>query len=73
MMMCATTQRLITLLRILERDPAPFGILGDDAVLDAWFGIRSPWPDTHRAQIPIRTYLNPSPRDHGEAGAGRRD
>ncbi|MEU4292812.1 hypothetical protein AB0E63_31705 [Kribbella sp. NPDC026596] len=40
--MCATTQRLITLLRILEREPAPFGALGDDALLDAWFGTRSP-------------------------------
>jgi hypothetical protein len=40
--MCETTQRLIALLRILERDPAPFGLLGDDAVLDAWFGSRSP-------------------------------
>ena len=53
-MMCATTQRLITLLRILERDAAPFGILGDDAVLDAWFGTRSrlaghtPRPDPHQ-------------------------
>ena len=40
--MCATTLRLITLLRILEREPAPFGALGDDAVLDAWFGTSSP-------------------------------
>jgi hypothetical protein len=54
MMMCATTQRLITLLRILERAPAPFGILGDDAVLDGWFGTRSPLarhtprPDPHQ-------------------------
>lgn len=41
-MTCETTQRLLVLLRIVERDPAPFGALGDDAVLDAWFGIRSP-------------------------------
>lgn len=40
--MCATTLRLITLLRIVEREPAPFGVLGDDALLDAWFGTRSP-------------------------------
>ncbi|MEV0285939.1 MULTISPECIES: hypothetical protein [unclassified Kribbella] len=41
-MTCETTQRLLALLRIVERDAAPFGALGDDAVLDAWFGIRSP-------------------------------
>ncbi|MFI7065750.1 hypothetical protein ACIBL3_32460 [Kribbella sp. NPDC050124] len=41
-MTCETTQRLLALLRILESDPAPFGALGDDAVLDAWFGTRSP-------------------------------
>jgi hypothetical protein len=40
--MCETTQRLLALLRLLERAPAPFGALGDDAVLDAWFGPRSP-------------------------------
>jgi hypothetical protein len=40
--MCETTQRLLALLRMLERAPAPFGPLGDDAVLDAWFGPRSP-------------------------------
>lgn len=27
-----------------ERAPAPYGVLGDDAVLDAWFGVRSPGP-----------------------------
>jgi hypothetical protein len=37
-----TARRLIQLLRILERDPVLFGALGDDALLDAWFGIRSP-------------------------------
>jgi hypothetical protein len=42
-MMCETTQRLLALLRILEHAPAPFGALGDDAVLDAWFGPRSPF------------------------------
>jgi hypothetical protein len=42
-MMCETAQRLVALLRILERGPAgPLGALGDDAVLDAWFGSRSP-------------------------------
>jgi len=40
-MMCETTQRLLALLRIVERGPAGFGALGDDAVLDAWFGVRS--------------------------------
>jgi hypothetical protein len=40
--MCETTQRFLALLRMLERAPAPFGALGDDAVLDAWFGPRSP-------------------------------
>jgi hypothetical protein len=47
--MCETTQRLLALLRILERAPAPFGALGDDAVLDAWFGPRSPL-DPHAAR-----------------------
>lgn len=58
-MMCETTQRLLALLRILERAPAPFGVLGDDAVLDAWFGPRSPL-DPHasrhqdeRAPLPL--------------------
>jgi hypothetical protein len=42
-MMYETAQRLVALLRILERGPAgPLGALGDDAVLDAWFGSRSP-------------------------------
>ncbi|TCO20470.1 hypothetical protein EV652_112216 [Kribbella steppae] len=41
-MTCETTQRLLALLRILEHAPAPFGALGDDAVLDAWFGPQSP-------------------------------
>jgi hypothetical protein len=54
--MCETAQRLVALLRILERGPAPLSALGDDAVLDAWFGSRSPlfrstdpepgWPGT---------------------------
>lgn len=35
-------RRLIALLRMVERGPAPFGAVGDDAVLDAWFGVRSP-------------------------------
>jgi hypothetical protein len=39
--MCETTQRLLALLRIVERGPARFDVLGDDAVLDAWFGARS--------------------------------
>jgi len=40
--MSETSRRLLALLRIVERQPAPFGVLGDDAVLDAWFGRRSP-------------------------------
>jgi hypothetical protein len=40
--MCETAQRLVALLRMLEQGPAPFGQLGDDAMLDAWFGRRSP-------------------------------
>ncbi|WP_329476521.1 hypothetical protein OG558_36565 [Kribbella sp. NBC_01510] len=39
--MCETTQRLLALLRIVERGPALFDVLGDDAVLDAWFGAHS--------------------------------
>ncbi|WP_344113769.1 hypothetical protein [Kribbella alba] len=37
-------RRLIALLRILERGPSGQGVNGDDAVLDAWFGARSPLP-----------------------------
>jgi hypothetical protein len=37
-----TARRLVALLRILERSPAPHSVLGDDAMLDAWFGLRSP-------------------------------
>jgi len=40
--MCETSQRLVALLRILERGPAPRGALGDDALLDEWFGNKSP-------------------------------
>ncbi|WP_165949472.1 hypothetical protein [Kribbella turkmenica] len=40
--MCETTQRLLALLKLLEIAPTPFGALGDDAVLDAWFGACSP-------------------------------
>jgi hypothetical protein len=52
-MMCETTQRLLALLRILERAPAPFGALGDDAVLDAWFGARSPLSQPREAPEPL--------------------
>lgn len=41
-MECEVARHLVTLLRILERGPAPYGVLGDDAILDAWFGIRAP-------------------------------
>jgi hypothetical protein len=40
--MCECCRRLLALLRIVQRDPPPFGVLGDDAVLDAWFGRRCP-------------------------------
>ncbi|WP_432951245.1 hypothetical protein ACQPXM_41360 (plasmid) [Kribbella sp. CA-253562] len=36
-----TAQRLVLLLKLLERCPSS-GELADDAVLDAWFGQRSP-------------------------------
>ncbi|HET6987184.1 MAG TPA: hypothetical protein VFI00_11240 [Kribbella sp.] len=39
--MCETTQRLLALLRIVEQGPGRFDVLGDDALLDAWFGVRS--------------------------------
>ncbi|WP_168197241.1 hypothetical protein [Kribbella sp. ALI-6-A] len=41
--MCQVAQRMVALLRIVERDPAPYGAGSDvdDAVLDAWFGRRS--------------------------------
>lgn len=39
--MYETTQRLLALLRIVEGGPARFDALGDDAVLDAWFGCHS--------------------------------
>jgi hypothetical protein len=42
MLTSETARRLIALLRILERGPTGHGIVGDDAVLDAWFGPRSP-------------------------------
>ena len=51
--MCETTQRLVALLRILERAPAPFGALGDDAVLDAWFGPCSPLKPHQEAHEPL--------------------
>lgn len=39
--MSETAQRLVTLLELLECCPCS-GELADDAVLDAWFGRRSP-------------------------------
>jgi hypothetical protein len=40
---CQVAQRMVALLRIVEREPAPYGAGPDvdDAVLDAWFGIRA--------------------------------
>jgi hypothetical protein len=51
--MCECCRRLLALLRMIERSAAPFGALGDDAALDAWFGPRSPLfgPTTHRADL----------------------
>jgi hypothetical protein len=40
--MCECCQRLLALLRMVERRAAPFGATGDDAALDAWFGRRAP-------------------------------
>lgn len=40
--MCDRCQRLLALLRMIERRAAPFGAAGDDAALDAWFGPQSP-------------------------------
>lgn len=40
--MCECCRRLRALLRMIERTATPFGALGDDAALDAWFGARSP-------------------------------
>jgi hypothetical protein len=42
MVMSEAAQRLIALLRLLELSPSGYGVDGDDAVLDAWFGVRSP-------------------------------
>ena len=39
--MCECCDRLLVLLRMLERGAGPFGVLGDDAALDAWFGTRA--------------------------------
>jgi hypothetical protein len=41
---CEVARRLMALLRIVEQGPAPYGVLGDDALLDAWFGTGSPIP-----------------------------
>ncbi|GAA1559327.1 hypothetical protein [Kribbella lupini] len=43
MEMCQVAQRMVALLRIAERHPGPYGAGPDvdDAVLDAWFGLRS--------------------------------
>jgi hypothetical protein len=41
-------RRLIALLRILEWGPSGYSVVGDDAVLDAWFGPRSPLPTADR-------------------------
>lgn len=40
--MCECCRRLRALLQMIERTATPFGALGDDAALDAWFGPRSP-------------------------------
>ena len=49
---CETSRRLLTLLYMLERAPAPFGAAGTDAILDAWFGPRYPvFPLLPRAEL----------------------
>lgn len=40
--MCETYLRLLALCRMLEAPAPPFGPIGTDAALDAWFGARSP-------------------------------
>jgi len=52
--MCECCRRLRALLRMIERTAAPFGAVGDDAALDAWFGSRSPLfgPDRAAADLP---------------------
>lgn len=40
--MCETYLRLLALCRMLEAPAAPFGTIGTDAALGAWFGARSP-------------------------------
>jgi len=52
MRMGETARRLLAFLRIVERGPAPFGELGDDAVLDAWFGRRAPARTPDPAALP---------------------
>lgn len=49
-----TARRLLAFLRIVERGPTQFGELGDDAVLDAWFGPRAPTrtPDPETPHTP---------------------
>ncbi|MEU4389532.1 hypothetical protein [Kribbella sp. NPDC023855] len=47
-----TARRLLAFLRIVERGPAPFGELGDDAVLDAWFGRQAPARTPDPAVLP---------------------
>jgi hypothetical protein len=39
--MCDCCRRLLALLRLIEHGAVPCSVVGDDAVLDAWFGPRS--------------------------------
>ncbi|MET9315489.1 hypothetical protein ABZX12_27050 [Kribbella sp. NPDC003505] len=39
---------------MIERTAAPFGALGDDAALDAWFGPRSPLFGSDRAAADLQ-------------------
>jgi hypothetical protein len=42
MVMSEAARRLVALLRLLELSPSGDGVDSDDALLDAWFGVRSP-------------------------------
>lgn len=60
--MCETYLRLLALGRMIERRSAPFGTIGTDAALDAWFGASSPvFPAPQRvAHIPARRKPRPA-------------
>jgi hypothetical protein len=58
MLTSEAARRLVPLLRILDWGPSEYGVVGDDVVLDAWFGPRSPlltadrsWPGRCRIAL----------------------